>query len=379
MELTERKGVRGKPRIVPATSGALLAVLAVFTRGVAGCGPAPGGWSEPAGASKQAERARVDLPRDESPHLLEGVEWWYLTGRLSSAEGREFGVLAVVFRSAVFPQNAHVGHYAVTDVSGVSFQYDQNLWLIPQSEAPHGAFHLTTGVTQMEGGGGRIELSARMTDGSWPLRLSLEDERGPLLHGAQGVVPYGTMGQQAYYYSRPRMRAVGTLGVDGESTEVTGTMWFDRQWGEAIVNPFEKWDWFSIRLDDGTDIMLFHFPEGEGCGTEREAVWFCTYWPAEAEAVSLGRDEIVVQTTAEWISPNTGVRYGAEWEVELATIGVRLAIKPVLAEQELDVRNSTLNVYWEGLCRVTGVRDGTPATGHAFVEMANGGSAEAAQ
>jgi predicted secreted hydrolase len=48
-----------------------------------------------------------------------------------------------------------------------------------------------------------------------------------------------------------------------------------------------------------------------------------------------------------------------------------LVITATVADQEVDARPTTLNVYWEGLCTVEGVQSGRSVNGSAFVELAN--------
>ena len=53
-------------------------------------------------------------------------------------------------------------------------------------------------------------------------------------------------GGYTYYYSRPRMAATGTLTLDGTALEVSGTMWFDRQFGDLNAVVHRGWQWFAI-------------------------------------------------------------------------------------------------------------------------------------
>ena len=52
------------------------------------------------------------------------------------------------------------------------------------------------------------------------------------------------------------MTATGTLILDGAPLPVTGTAWFDHQWGDFISVGGGGWDWFAVNLDDGTDLTL---------------------------------------------------------------------------------------------------------------------------
>ncbi len=315
---------------------------------------------------------QVRLPQDESPHCFGGTEWWYYTGRLETQDRAVFGVEAVIFHMPALPflllADVWVAHYSILDESSGAFVYDQVRLIepAPYPPQPQEGFQLDTPIVHMRGGDGRDELACMMGDGSFELQLALTDQRGPVLHGGNGYVPYGANGR-SFYYSRPRMRAEGTLVRDGSAVAVAGEFWFDRQWGMDLRNPRQPWDWLSIRLDDGTDIMLFVFPAGG------EPVAMGTYVPAGGEPVSLAADEFKIEPLSTWLSPHTGIAYDIAWEVRIPSAGLILVISAVQPDQELDARASTLNLYWEGLCTVSGQRGTQPVTGHAYVEQANAG------
>ena len=48
-----------------------------------------------------------------------------------------------------------------------------------------------------------------------------------------------------------------------------------------------------------------------------------------------------------------------------------MTVTAIADDQELDVRASTFNVYWEGLCDIDGTRAGQPIAGHAYIELTN--------
>ena len=98
---------------------------------------------------------------------------------------------------------------------------------------------------------GNDRLQAAMTDYGIDLRLTTR--RPPVLHDG-GLVTFGPAGD-SYYYSRTRMEIAGTIDDHGEQVPVTGLAWFDKQWGNFLVMG-GGWDWFSMQLDDGTDLML---------------------------------------------------------------------------------------------------------------------------
>ncbi len=326
----------------------------------------------------------VRLPADEAPHCFGGGEWWYYTGELRSADGRAFGVETVIFHVPRLPFLATVGdvwfaHYAVLDEASGNFTYEQTRALGTatghsdgQADGNHAGqpnvgFELSTALIQMSGGDGEDHITAAMSDGDFGLDLAVTDLRGPILHGGTGYVPYGPR-NRAFYYSRPRMAAAGTLTVAGQPQAVTGELWFDRQWGLALVQPNVRWDWFSLRLADGTEIMLFHFRDAQA------PVFFGTWIPASGDPVTLSAGDFQITTAATWTSPATGVTYGTEWNVSVAppdadVAPLDLVVAAVADNQEFDARASTFNIYWEGLCRITGTQAGQPVSGLAYVEQ----------
>jgi predicted secreted hydrolase len=161
------------------------------------------------------------------------------------------------------------------------------------------------------------------------------------------------------------MDAIGTLLVDGEVRNVYGRMWFDRQWGRDIVDPRIRWDWFSLRLDGGTDIMLFVFPGP--CGS----VAFGSYMEDSGQVRQLLAEEFTISALVWWTSPRTGVTYPTRWRIVLPELNLETVVDAVAADQEFDARETSANVYWEGLCTVTGTEAFDSITGIAYVELAN--------
>jgi predicted secreted hydrolase len=311
----------------------------------------------------------VRLPQDEASHCY-GGEWWYYTGRLTSQEGRGYGIEAVIFHDPHVPVlswiEGWVAHFAILNETTGLFHYDQARFLGPagaESAVGHG-FDLFTPLVQMSGGNGQDHLRATMSDSAYSIDLTVEDERGPIFHGKGGYVPFGRDGQ-SFYYSRPRMHASGILTIEGEPRQVEGNLWFDRQWGRDLRNPWVPWDWFSLRLDDGTHVMLFVFRSTD------PPVALGTYIPDAGEPHELAPQDFIITPVSFWTSPHSGGTYPVSWDIEIALHNLFVAVTAVAKDQELDARASTLNVYWEGLCTVTGTRDEQPVEGTAYVELAN--------
>jgi len=355
--------------MVPMSAGrwSILAVACAALSG--GCPTCPDPFYELTTPDPQ-----VRLPLDEGPHCFGGGEWWYYSGRLSADDGAQFGVEAVIFHVPPLPIGLPVelwtAHYAVIDVETGQFQYDQVVVAGPHGAAlvPGKGFDLNTPLIQMHGEDGRDFIEAAFRQGDYALNLALQDTRGAVLHGGDGYVPHGSSGR-SFYYSRPRMDASGTLQVGDTLHDVSGEMWFDRQWGRDLNDPHLAWNWYSIRLDDGTDIMLYEFPSADG------AVAFGTVMPPDEPPFALGPEDLRISPSATWVSPATGITYEVAWEIELPSADTVLKLTAVVDDVEFDARSTTQNIYWEGLCTVEGHIAGEPVQGDAYVEQANAGFA----
>jgi predicted secreted hydrolase len=315
----------------------------------------------------------VRLPRDEAPHCYGGVEWWYYTGRLMADDGSAYGIHAVVFHLPREPlihlTDVWAAHYAVLDVDQGNFAYDQTAILGPspdRSTADRG-FEVDARIVQLRGLDGADELNAAFEDQRFALALTLNDRGGAVPHRGSGYAPYGSEAW-SFYYSRPKMAATGTLRIGGSTKQVTGDFWFDRQWGLALNNPLQPWDWFSIRLDDGRRFMLYLFPG------ETSLLALGTYVPMSGSPAELSGEDFTITPRSTWTSPRTGDAYDVAWTIDFPLQGLELEVVAVQADQELDARRTTLNTYWEGLCAVNGQERGVAVTGYAYVEQANGGA-----
>ena len=152
------------------------------------------------------------------------------------------------------------------------------------------------------------------------------------------------------------MSAEGTLKIDDQTLEVTGSAWFDHQWGApGDVIGDHGWDWFAIQLDDDRELMVFSL-RFQGI----EALRRGSYTTADCRTTKLMDADISITATGDWTSPiSEDWIYPSGWTIEAA--GMTLSVTPVVLNQELDGFPTT---YWEGAAIVTG-----DATGRAYVEL----------
>lgn len=165
-----------------------------------------------------------------------------------------------------------------------------------------------------------------------------------------------------YYYSYTRMSATGSLTIDGATKPVTGAAWMDHQWG--TIGSGYGWDWFSVRLDDDSELMLFEVRRDGATGFVGG-----TFVDAAGKATDIGTGEFTAAPLGSWKSPHTDITYEAGWEVEVPSLQLKVTLTPLLADQEFKESLFGSPIYWEGLCDVAGTRAGVSIGGHAYVEL----------
>ena len=201
------------------------------------------------------------------------------------------------------------------------------------------------------------------------LRLVLEPEKPVVVHGRDGVSRKVAGDPQAvsYYLSFTRMAATGTVSVDGEAFAVSGRAWMDHEYFSGYLAEHKVgWDWMSVQLDDGVDLMLFGIRDAKG-GYGPDT--FGTIVDADGRASPIESRGVEFRPGRRWRSEATGAEYPVEWQVAVPAFDVLLNVRPRLDAQEIFTGNGLLPAYWEGAVRFTGERRGRAVEGVGYLEM----------
>jgi predicted secreted hydrolase len=327
------------------------------------------------GYARALQPREFTFPLDHGPHPEFRNEWWYLTGNLETPQGRRFGFQVTFFRIALAPnmppRSSHwatrqlwMGHAALTDVVGSRHLARERfargaLGLAGAQAAP---FRVWLEDWQLYGGEPHSPWRLQVASEAFSLGLDLEPQRPPLLQGEKGLSRKSAApGNASYYYSIPRLAARGTVLLDGQSLPVEGLVWLDREWStSALESDQAGWDWLSLQLEDGRDLMYYRLRYRDQ--TQHPASAGSLTKP-DGSVMPLGAGDVTMRPSAWWASP-TGRRYPIGWEIELAG-GERLRIQTPLPDQEMDLTVT----YWEGAVDALDPETGT-LLGRGYLELA---------
>jgi predicted secreted hydrolase len=331
----------------------------------------------------------LEFPADHGPHLDYQTEWWYYTGNLVTGEGQRFGYQLTFFRRALVPpplrteresawaaDQVYMAHFALTDIAGRRYQAFERFargaaGLAGAQATPYHVWLEDWQVEEVEPGVVRMRARAGYGDRhpvppeeGLVLDLVLVDRKGPILHGDRGYSPKGPQpGNASYYYSLTHLETSGTVQVGGAIYQVSGLSWMDHEWSTSGLSADQiGWDWFSIQVDDGSELMVFQLRKEDG---SIDAFSSGTFIAPDGSTRQLGRDEFEIRFEDTWRSPRTGATYPARWTVIVPAADLALELEPHLPDQELTLSYA----YWEGAVRVEGERAGQPVRGNGYVEM----------
>ena len=329
------------------------------------------------------------LPQEEAPHPKNSLEWWYVTGHLKDqTNGQTFGVEYVFFHfNPTGKQDYQMAHFALTDPQTQNFRYDYDLGKLSTPLPAALPLSLTEtnerGVRAKDaqtwtfaGQEGRYHLQARMNalataQPGAAIDLTTTPTKPALLHGGgTGYEQYGPVAQ-AGYYSYPRLATTGTIEVGGQVHQVSGELWYDRQWNCGGVNKKDvAWDWLSIQLDEPREELMLYTVHQTKTG---QHIGGGTHNGPQSQNLHLNEADFKLEPLTYWTSPESKKKYPATWRVQVPGQGYDLTVEPLVPQQELRLtvfKVFKLN-YWEGMCRVRGTHHGRPVTGQAYVEITN--------
>ncbi len=367
LSLRERARVRG---ILSSLRTLWLAALLIPLIAMSGNAQASDLGSILGGGNDQFRKALpgqpIRLPADHGAHPDYRSEWWYLTGNLRDEQGRDYGLQWTLFRQGIEQQitsdnpwlspQLWLAQFAITDLaSGSHLQDERTSRQGPGlAGASGGEYWLREWVLASQGESlfpATLKVQSKMGE----LNLKVSAAKPVVLQGNEGYSEKSP-GNASFYYSYPRLTLSGTLTLEGETRNVTGQGWFDHEWSSSVLAQWQSgWDWFSLQLADGRELMLFRLRTKAG-HTEPENRYGILI-EQDGSSQVLPPESIVLTPGKTWRGPK-GQDYPVEWQLKAADLN--LVIKARQPNQAMTGRFD----YWEGAVTVEG-----DAQGLGYLEM----------
>jgi predicted secreted hydrolase len=323
---------------------------------------------------------KLAFPADHYSHPDFKIEWWYYTGHLKSESGKRYGYQVTFFRFGLRDRqpeaeekpplftDLYMAHFAVSDIDQKKFVFRERINRGYQGKAGAATdrYRVWNEDWKVEGDlkTHRIDVNDRGTR----LTIRLSSTKPPVLHGDNGLSQKGEgEGRASYYYSLTRMKTEGELTINGKTEKVEGLSWMDHEFGSNQLREDQVgWDWFSLQLDDQTEIMLYLIRRKDGSPDPYSSG---TLVKADGTTKHLKLEDFQIEILGRWKSTKSGANYPMKWQVKIPEEGIELEIVPEFADQELVTNKSTRVTYWEGAVQIRGTVERKPMTGTGYVEM----------
>lgn len=298
--------------------------------------------------------AFVDVATDLASQGVAGKsDSIYFTSRVEAA-GRKFGVLVHTVNAIEHDQR--IMAISVTDETTGWYKSHQ----VPVAKEDYtwsteGLDIRMPGLT-WTGDSKNMSVQASTPWGAFDFEF---EAQGPDLIYA-GTGEFDMLGERQYEFAIPALRTTGTLTAEGETLDVSGESWLDRQWGELPLGPSRRWTWMNLSLSNGDKVAIWEF-----VGDKRNS-WATVLHPDG------GLELVAVKALADdasrfWTSSTSGNSYPTRWRVQIPSLQADLDVR-VTGPDNQELALGQL-VRFEGTASTSGVYRGRRVTAHHFVEM----------
>jgi predicted secreted hydrolase len=332
----------------------LLMVLALLLPAVLGCGE-----------EATYGPARVSFPEDEGAHPESGMEWWYLNATVSDNLGHDYNAMLAYFNKK--SPRPPLKIISIADLDAEVFYHEvPSIYDLVAAQPVYAEEKLDLRWDDYDRwyrtDDKSYRYSLRAKGDTIGFTFELAQDKDPLMVGGDGLIDW-TEGS-TYYYSLTRLQVTGQIEIEGRTIDVTGIGWMDHQWMDTIAE--KGWRWFSIQLDDQTDIICWNICDLDGTVESSDLTMML------ADGSIYHTTDLQLSPTGFWQSPSTEQTYGTTWTLREPKRDVELQIKARFPEQEIillkEIPQYTWQI-WEGGTTVSGEIDGESVTGIGYAEL----------
>lgn len=322
----------------------------------------------------------MNFPEDHGGHNGYKTEWWYFTGNLKDEDGNRFGYQLTFFKSLLNRDSdsgnswqtdkIYMAHFAVSDRSNNKFYHFERFsrpsaGLAGVQARPFQIWLEDWSVKETKFRGDEYfpdaSLNAKAED--VVLNLNLKSFKKIVLQGDSGYSQKSySPGNASIYYSSTRIDSKGELSISGKKYTVYGISWLDREWSTSVLDKNQSgWDWFSIILEDSTEIMFYQIRNKSG---ETDSISSGSLIDNKGKITRLFAKDVKLSIIRYWEDP-FDTKYPIDWNMDIPKLNYSISIKPIIDNQLL---NTTIK-YWEGAIDVDCNKNGKMIKGVGYMEL----------
>jgi predicted secreted hydrolase len=327
------------------------------------------------GYTEVVEGMVLQFPKDHLAHEDFKIEWWYLTANLNTELGETVGVQWTQFRIALTPpintqspaennwvtNQLYMAHAAVT-TKDEHFTAEKWSRSHPQlAGVNRQPFRVHLQNWQWESESEQLfPATLKVSDKQFSYQLKLNSQQPLQFQGEQGYSLKSADNQVAsYYYSQPYIDISGQITRNGITEKVTGQGWLDREWSSQFLTKAQQgWDWFSLRLNDNSTLMMFRL-RGQ---TEKQHFYSAKRMFADGSGRNINSkdnpDDISMQPT-KWQQTALG-KHPIAWRINIKSEAINITTQALNPNSDMLVSTS----YWEGPINIAGSHQG-----HGYMEL----------
>lgn len=329
------------------------------------------------------------FPKDHWSHPKYKTEWWYFTGHLQSQKKphRRFGYQFTFFRIGILNQtesqkslwatkNLIMGHAAISDLQTKQHFFSEILYreipllgkfglypnpVIAWSQGPAGTDQKWT----LSWNGKAFDFQVKDSRLGIGFELSTRPLKKLIFQGPNGYSLKGhTPSASSQYYSFTRLATKGKLTLKNQIFLVEGESWMDKEFGSnQLAKNQIGWDWFSLQLNDGSELMLYLLREHSGKIDFSRGTWISKLGTTRY----LKPGEWTLEVQSNWHSSKSESLYPFGWIIHLPSENLKMEIVPELADQENRSHLLQNLNYWEGAVSIQNQRG--EKLGRGYVEL----------
>lgn len=326
----------------------------------------------------------LSLPKDARPHSNTNIEWWYFFTFLNGDRGGRYALMASFFQVGEFDFGK--GHYLIYTLIDLKTNKRQNfssidskvklsmltlylplylllhpthdqMWRlyknllkgkVPQPHKLLKKAHIKQHPTELIYGTHKLSFKGETEDA---FDVHLIENNSEITLEFKPLKPIAFIGgdgkpDDLFYYSFTKNSVHGKIKTDCGTEYVSGTGWFDHQWGRdySLAKGF-GWNWFGLQLRDGRELLLNEMTSNKPDSMMANLV--------EKNGTLRFTREITMEKVKHWKSLKTNARYPVEWKISIPEFSMEILVAASFPSQEMPVFGP-LQAIWEGTCEVTG-------------------------